>query len=173
MAAFPDVVGGFVVGGMDRGEFAPFAAFSEPEDAARVLGLWARQRDVADIGRTRAELTAAALGARNAVAEASANGPVTGAEVPVGAPFDHIGTSSGHCLYLYDTPMSQRSLPPTDLNEVRSGYVVSRALPATCRVGVVPEGFGQPGGGLLVKLDRVLAYYVDIGMLTPFAVPRD
>lgn len=55
-------------------------------------------------------------------------------EVPVGAPFDHLGNESGHCLYVFDTPMQQRSVPPTDLNEDRRGYVLTGPLPSGATV---------------------------------------
>lgn len=168
---FPTSAGGFVVGGHDRGAFAPFATFDRVEDAAQVLARWARPLEVPPIDRTAEQLAAAAMGARRVIVEAAAAGPVTGAAVPVGAPFDHIGTPSGHYLYLYGTPMSQRSLPPTDLSEERHGYLVTRALPSSCRVRTLPAHFGQPGGGLVVELDRVLAFHVETGRLAPFGVP--
>ena len=85
--------------------------------------------------------------------------------LPVGAVFDHIGPSSGHVLYLFATPFEQRSLPPTDLNLTRTGYVLDAPLPETCSVARAKPWFGQPGGGVMVVLDRVIAAYVDGGLL--------
>jgi hypothetical protein len=97
-------------------------------------------------------------------------GPLPGSAIPVGTPLDHIGNESGHCLALLDTPMSARALPPTDLNEPRTGYLVSSPLPDVVRVSHAPPWFGQPGGGVLIELDRVIASYCDAGILRRFGL---
>ena len=50
------------------------------------------------------------------------------------------------------------------------GFVLDQVLPDACQVVRVDPWFGQPGGGVAVVLDRVIAYYVDHGVLAPFAI---
>lgn len=167
-----------VLGGSDHGRFAAYARFGDAVLAAAVLARWATPA-LEPAPRDRETLRAAAMtvaeqllgpGPEDAdVAAALGSGTaVSAAVVPAGCPLDHIGNASGHVLHLYDTAMSARSLPPTDLNEDRMGFVLNQPLPEACRLERVEPWFGQPGGGLAVVLDRVIAYYVDIGVLAPF-----
>ena len=65
---------------------------------------------------------------------------------------------------------AERSAPPTDLRLPRTGYLVRQPLPDTTAVSPVAPWSGQPGGGVLVVLERPLRHLVDTGHLEPFAV---
>ena len=165
-----------VLGGADRGRFAAYARIADPTLVAEILQRWDAPTLPAAPRDTDTLLGAARVVADDLVGAAAPDpavrdgGIVSGSVLPVGTPLDHVGNASGHVLYLYGTEMSARSLPPTDLNEERLGFVLTTALPDSSRVERVRPWFGQPGGGLMVTLDRVIAYYVDAGVLEPFAV---
>lgn len=164
--------GTVTLGGMDRGRFAAYGKFGDPEVAAQALALGSTQ-DAPPLPENRplkalVTATQALLDQLRGVVETGE--PLVAAHLPAGAVLDHIGNRSGHVLYLFATPFEQRSLPPTDLNLRRTGYVLDAVLPETCTVSRVEPWFGQPGGGLMVTLDRVIAYYVDAGVLAPFSV---
>lgn len=162
-----DSRGHVLVGGTDRGELAAYDVLEDVEQAVALVDRLVRAErppvpdDLAGL-RERARAVEADL--RAATSRVGAD------QVPVGTPLDHIGSASGHYLYLLDTPMPLRSLPPTDLNQPRTGYLVTRALPGSTTVQVAPAWFGQPGGALVLRLDRVIAAFVDEGYLTPFSV---
>ncbi len=166
---FPASDGGTVIGGMDRGRFVPYAEFTDLEGAADALAHLTVVPPAPPAPRPMPVLVSATLALFDQLHAAFREQPVlSGTVITPGAPLDHIGTESGHCLYLLNTPMSQRSLPPTDLTQPRTGYVVTDALPAEASVERVPPWFGQPGGGVLVRLPRVISYYVDVGLLLRF-----
>ena len=164
-----------ILGGSDHGRFAAYARFGDPTLVADLVARWVRP-ELPSAPRDRETLHGAALSVADMLigpeadpvldAEGSLPGPV----LPAGAPLDHIGNASGHVLHLYDTAFAARSLPPTDANEMRTGFVLNSPLPDSCRVVRVAPWFGQPGGGVSIVLDRVIAYYVDQGVLSPFAV---
>ena len=161
--------GGTVIGGSDRGSFVHYGVFDD-ESAVRalrhLLGTSAGRRVLEPAERERIAQEAATLAERLK----SAGRPLTCADLPVGTALDHIGSDSGHTAYLLDTPFSERSAPPTDLQLPRTGYRVLQPLPPTTGVAPVVPWFGQPGGGILVSFDRPLRFYVDTGHLEPFAV---
>lgn len=170
-----------VLGGSDRGRFAAYARFGDPGLAADILARWIAP-ELPPAPRDHETLRAAALTVadqlvgpepvdREVTALLDAGQDVPAPVVPAGCPLDHLGNASGHVLYLYDTAMSARSVPPTDLNEPRTGFVLNQPLPPACRLRRVEPWFGQPGGGLVVVLDRVIAYYADQGVLSPFIPP--
>lgn len=166
---FPSSRGGTVIGGVDRGRFTPYAEFTDLLGAADALVQLTSLPMPRPLDRPRSQV----LGAVATIGRDWATGlqqqpSLPGAAVAVGTPLDHIGNESGHYLYLYDTPMSQRSLPPTDLQERRTGYLVAAPLPPEAVVEQLPPWFGQPGGGLVVRLPRVIRYYVDTGLLFRF-----
>lgn len=164
-----------VIGGTDHGRFASYARFGDPTLVADLLVRWV-QPDLPPAPRDRQTLHQASLAVADLLVGPDAQvvlepgGFLPGGVVPAGAALDHIGNSSGHVLHLYDTAFSARSLPPTDVNEPRMGFVLNATLPDSCPVARVEPWFGQPGGGVMVTLDRVIAYYVDQGVLSPFAV---
>ena len=169
---FPSAGGAVVVGGMDRGAFTAYARFDDAEVAGRAVAqLLARRpppplpRDLA-VARRAAAKVAADLDA----AEGAAGGALV---MPVGTPLDHIGSDSGHWLYLLGTPFGQRSLPPTDLTHDRTGYLLEGRPPSGCGVQRLPAWFGQPGGGWALRLDRPIAYYLDHGLLRSFEITDD
>jgi hypothetical protein len=170
----PTSTGGVVIGGMDRGTFAPYARVEDDEQAARTLAVLVAPPAPQPPGRDAESLRSAVAKLESRLlAAADDKGVIPSGDLPVGTPLDHLGNESGHCLYLLDTPMSRRSLPPTDLTEPRVGYLLAGPLPESCRVRVVEPWFGQPGGGVLVELDRVIAYYCETGLLQRFAVHVD
>lgn len=167
--------GTVTLGGMDRGRFAPYGKFGDAEVAAQALRL-GTVHDAPPLPENRplkalVAATQALLDQLRGVVEDGE--PLTAAHLPPGAVLDHIGDRSGHVLYLFATPFEQRSLPPTDLALPRTGYVLDAPLPEACTVSTVEPWFGQPGGGVMVTLDRVIAYYVDNGLLAPFSVDAD
>ena len=164
-----------VIGGSDHGRFAAYARFGDPTLVADIVARWVRP-ELPQAPRDRETLHGAALSVADMLVGPDADpvldadGSLPGPVVPAGAPLDHIGNASGHVLHLYDTAFAARSLPPTDANETRTGFVLNSPLPDSCRVVRVAPWFGQPGGGVSIVLDRVIAYYVDQGVLSPFAV---
>lgn len=173
--AWPTTNDEIVLGGSDQGSFAAYARFGDPTLVAEILARWL-DLDLPPAPRERETLRAASLAVADLLVGPDApsvlepGGHLVGSVVPPGAPLDHIGNGSGHVLHLFDTSFAARSLPPTDANEPRFGLVLDAELPDTCRVVRVEPWFGQPGGGVAVVLDRVIAYYVDRGVLAPFAV---
>lgn len=164
--------GTITLGGTDRGRFSVYGRYDTEELAANALLHVARktefqvpQEPVADLAR-RARDLAARLQARPAGAAYEAS------DLPVGTALDHIGYESGHVLFLLDTPFSERSSPPTDLRLPRTGYLLRKPLPQTTRVERVVPWFGQPGGGVMVSLDRPIRYYYDTGLLDRFDLSR-
>lgn len=164
-----------VLGGSDQGRFAAYARFGDPTLVAEILTRWL-EPDLPPAPREPGTLRAASLSVADILVGPDARtalepgGFLPGSAVPAGAPLDHIGNASGHVLHLFGTSFAARSLPPTDANEPRTGFVLDATLPDSCRVVRVEPWFGQPGGGVSVVLDRVIAYYVDQGALSPFAV---
>ena len=164
-----------VLGGADRGRFAAYARFGDPTLVAELLLRWIEPQ-LPPAPRDAETLHGASLAVADllvgpeAAAPLQPGGFLLGGAVPPGAPLDHVGNASGHVLHLYDTALSARSLPPTDANEPRMGFVLDQVLPDACQVVRVEPWFGQPGGGVAVVLDRVIAYYVDHGVLAPFAI---
>lgn len=78
-----------------------------------------------------------------------------------GTALDRFGQESGSLLFPYGTPLAQRSQPPSALTTSDPAYphnyhryLVVR--PFRVRVGVVAAWFGQPGGGLQLKIDSGL-----------------
>jgi hypothetical protein len=167
---FPSSDGGTVIGGMDRGRFAPYAEFTNLEGAADALvQLTSAPTDAPPAPRPmKALLYATQALADQLRAGLREHAVLPGTVLPEGATVDHIGPESGHCLYLLNTPMGQRSLPPTDLNLDRTGYVVAGPLPPGATVQAVEPWFGQVGGGVMITLPQVIRYYVDTGLLLPF-----
>lgn len=167
--------GSLTLGGMDRGRFAAYGRFRDPAVATEAL-VRATSMNAPPLpeGRPLKALVAATQGLLDQLRASVESGDgLYPAQIPVGAVLDHIGPASGHVLYLFATPFEQRSLPPTDLNLPRTGFVLNGPLPETTGVSQVEPWFGQPGGGVMVTLDRVVAFYVDNGLLVPFSVQAD
>jgi hypothetical protein len=165
-----------VLGGADHGRFAAYARFADPSLVAEILTRWVAPT-LPPAPRDTDTLVGAALVVADDLVGSAAHdstvrdgGAVPGSVLPVGTPLDHVGNASGHVLHLFGTEMSARSLPPTDLNEERMGFVLTTTLPETSRLERARPWFGQPGGGVTVTLDRVIGYYVDAGVLEPFSV---
>jgi hypothetical protein len=71
---------------------------------------------------------------------------------------DNFGQESGSYLYADGTPFQQRSLPPSALNTTDPAFPYGYhryevARPFTVRAGPVAPWFGQPGGGLQLKVE--------------------
>lgn len=162
-----------IIGGFDRGEFASYAEVADEEEGAAVLASVTASPAAPRLPRSQTALVEAT---RTLAQRIQAEVAGTGARIlppeslPLGTPLDHIGNESGHCLYLFATPFGERSLPPTDLSLPRTGYVLNGQLPEGASVEVVPPWFGQPGGGVMLRLGRVIRYYCDTGLLQRFVV---
>ncbi|SEB81897.1 Protein of unknown function [Nocardioides exalbidus] len=167
-----------VLGGSDHGRFSAYARFGDPTLVAEILSRWL-DPVLPPPPRDAETLHAASLAVADGIVGPDAAAPLEpgrflpGSVVPAGAPLDHIGTASGHVLHLFDTAFDARSLPPTDANVARIGLVLTAPLPDSCSVVRVEPWFGQPGGGVSIVLDRVIAYYVDQGVLAPFAIDAE
>lgn len=164
--------GSTLIGGSDRGTFGVYGVY---DDAAAVralrhlLGAPAPQRALDEQARRALADDAARLG-QDLRHRAAAGEVLQARDLPPGTALDHLGADSGRTAFLYDTPFSQRSSPPSDLELPRTGYLVRRPLPGTTTVSPVVPWFGQPGGGILVVFERPLRHLVDTGHLEPFAV---
>jgi len=155
-----------VVGGTDRGSFVLYGRYETDELAAGALAHLAGPVEyqeppapVAELGRAAQRLAA---DLKDRVAAGERLGP---ADVPVGTALDHIGLENGHTLFLLDTRFAERSSPPTDVSLPRTGYLLRHPLPPVVQVAPVLPWFGQPGGGVMVSLDRPIRYYYDLGLL--------
>ncbi|MBC7633918.1 TNT domain-containing protein [Aeromicrobium sp.] len=165
--------GATTLGGMDRGRFAVYDTYETDELAANAVVhvLQPPQTIVVDAAAF-AGLQQDAKQLAATLREHSANGsPLTPDMIPVGTALDHLGPSSGHCLFLLDTPFSERSAPPTDLELSRTVFLVRAPLGGAVSVGPVQPWFGQPGGGILVTLERPVRWYYDTGVVDVVA-PR-
>ena len=164
--------GATMIGGSDRGTFAAYGAFDDAAAVAalrHLLGAAAPAR-VLDEQAHRSLADDAARLAQDLRHRAAAGDQLGPVDLPVGTALDHLGSDSGHTAFLLDTPFSQRSSPPSDLELTRTGYLVRRPLPESTSVSPVVPWFGQPGGGILVSFERPLRYLVDTGHLEPFAL---
>lgn len=165
---FPLDDGAMVLGGMDRGSFALYGRFDGVDATVAAL----RHVLLTEVQEVRLDHRALASHAQSLAAglRSRAAGGLTAADVPVGTGLDRIGPDSGFCLFLLDTPFAERSSPPTDMGLSRRGWLVREPLPATVQVDPVVPWFEQPGGGIMVRLDRPVRWYADTGALVPFAV---
>lgn len=153
------------LGGMDRGSFATYGVYETDELAANALLHVAQRPEYQEPPAPVAELQARARELA-AVLQARPDGATYDAsDVPPGTLLDHIGFESGHVLFLAGTPFAERSSPPTDLELPRTGYLLKAPLPTAATVAPVVPWFGQPGGGVMVSLDRPIRYYYDTGLL--------
>lgn len=156
------------IGGMDRGHFTLYGSYETDAlavNALRHLFGGHLERRVPGIGEVD-QLAAQARALASGLAQRAAAGEqLDGTALPVGLCLDHLGTDSGHVLFPLGTPFPRRSAPPTDLHLPRTGYLVRQAIPASVRVEPVAPWFGQPGGGMMVTLDRPIRWYHDTGRL--------
>jgi Tuberculosis necrotizing toxin len=127
-----------------------------PEQAPRPLSAEEERRS----GRRTGALAQQAMGRADQAAA------ITGShQAPCGLDpgliVDHFGQESGSYLYADGTPFAQRSLPPSALNttDLAFPYGYHRyevVRPFTVRAGRTAPAFGQPGGGLQLKVDAEL-----------------
>lgn len=164
--------GSTLIGGSDRGTFAVYGIFADDAAVRALRHLLGASAAKTELSREQQRSLAddAARLAQDLSHRVAAGQALSAGDVPVGTALDHIGADSGRTAFLYDTPFSQRSAPPTDLELPRTGYLVRRPLPDTTTVSPVVAWFGQPGGGILVAFERPLRHLVDTGHLEPFAV---
>jgi len=160
------------VGGMDRGQFRVYDTYETEELAANalvhVLAAMRPEPDEQATPQRRRQAQELAADLRRRVA---AGAELTPSVIPVGTALDHIGFSSGHTLFLLDTPFPERSSPPTDLQLPRTAFVLRAPLSGAVRVGPIQPWFGQPGGGIMIPLERPIRWYYDTGILDVVALP--
>jgi hypothetical protein len=160
------------LGGMDRGQFRVYDTYETKELAANALVhvLAAMRPEPAEQATEERRQAAQGLatGLRTRVA---AGQELTSSVIPVGTALDHIGFSSGHTLFLLGTPFPERSSPPTDLQLPRTAFLLRAPLSGGVRVGPLQPWFGQPGGGIMITLDRPIRWYYDTGILDVVALP--
>ena len=158
----------FVVGAAARNKFVPYESLWSFDDAVRLVVRLLTERPAVGCMpvdrhavKMRGEAVAKAIKERlRAHGGGSAATQVGPRDV-----LDCVDPDTAHHLYALGTPFSNRSQPPTDLNNPRHLYEVLKPLPETCQEGVAAPWFGQPGGGAMVVLDRPIRWYVDHGYL--------
>lgn len=153
------------LGGMDRGSFATYGVYETDELAANALLHVAQRPEYQEPPAPVTELQARARELAVALQARPAGATYDVSDLPPGTLLDHIGFESGHVLFLAGTPFAERSSPPTDLQLPRTGYLLKAPLPTAATVAPVVPWFGQPGGGVMVSLDRPIRYYYDVGLL--------
>jgi hypothetical protein len=158
--------GRITLGGMDRGQFRVYDTYETDELAANavvhVLGPLRPDVDPSTLPDHRQRARDLAVGLQARVASGEQLAP---ASIPAGTALDHIGPSSGHTLFLLDTPFAQRSSPPTDLQLNRTAFVLQTPLGPEVSVSAIRPWFGQPGGGIMVSLGHPIRWYYDTGIL--------
>jgi Tuberculosis necrotizing toxin/Protein of unknown function, DUF600 len=124
-----------------------------PEREPRLLSAEDEQRS-----RQRTEALIRAAMARADQAAATTGRHAAPYQLDPGLIVDHFGQESGSFLYADRTPFAQRSLPPSALNTTDPAfpygyhrYEVMR--PFTVHAGRTAPAFGQPGGGLQLKVE--------------------
>jgi hypothetical protein len=161
------------IGGVDRGIFRPYLACKTEDEAVRLLTHVLTPTPATSVTNEEALVDrrhAASL--RASLAQRAATGEQLHAhDLAEGTLLDHIGFDSGHCLFVLDTPFSARSAPPTDLDLPRAFFRIAQPLPSTVPVGQIQPWFGQPGGGIVVQLNRPVRWYVDEGLLDAVDLP--
>ena len=150
--------GTVALGGMDRGSFAVYGEFGDPDVAAQVLAQASRVTP-APLPENR-PLTALVTATRSLLDQlrgAVENGtPLTAGHLPVGAVLDHVGDLSGHVLYLVATPCRCAVVvvrPVTSTWPARATSSTPRcpsSRPACSARRTVEPWFGQPGGDALM-----------------------
>lgn len=157
----------FVVGGMARNKFRPYASLWSIEDAVdlavRLVSTPARCTPGGDPEalRARGAATADAINDRVRAGGGAARPTAVGA----GDVLDCLEPETAHHLYALGTPFPQRSQPPTAIGGPYHRYEVVQELPGKVMEGVAAPWFGQPGGGAMVVLDAPIRWYVDQGFL--------
>jgi hypothetical protein len=159
------------VGGADRGRFVPYDVYEgRPLLVNALKHLTLAVLETAEITPARAQAAAdASKQLDRQIRDASPStklGPL-----PAGLLLDRLGPEQGHSLFLYQTPFPERSSPPTDLQQPYHAYITLRELPPSAIYGQIAPWFGQPGGGVMVSLDRVVRWYYDAGFLDEVTLP--
>lgn len=159
------------VGGADRGRLVPYDVYEGRSLLTNALlhltfatiettSLGAEELAEAERRTTRLDRAVRGAGPNDQM------GPIPG-----GVLVDRFGPEQGHTLFLYRTPFPDRSSPPSDLVQPYHSYVTLRTLPPTVTYGAVAPWFEQPGGGVMVALDRSLRWYYDAGFLDEVVLP--
>jgi hypothetical protein len=79
---------------------------------------------------------------------------------------DRFGGTQGTFASPAGVGFEQRALPPSSLAEPYHRYVVTKkGLPDTISEGLAAPAFAQPGGGVQLKFDRPIQWYLDNGYL--------
>jgi hypothetical protein len=74
-------------------------------------------------------------------------------KLPVGLVLDRVGDAGGRYLSPAGTPFEDRALPPWQVNDSRTGYVVTRdGVYADVGVAAPWGNFGSRGGAIQIKL---------------------
>lgn len=163
--AAPLTNGSWLVGGTDRGSFAPYDVYETIDLAANAIRhLWAAPLEPVPLAPDE-EHRAAALA--DAWARRISSGEQDVA-LEVGTALDRYGPLSGHVLFAWRTPYPNRSQPPSDLGQPYHQLIVRKPLPGLARAGVMRPWFEQPGGGAAVSLSRCVRWYYDAGYLDLF-----
>lgn len=106
------------------------------------------------------------LGAR--IQAAGAGGIAT--NLAVGVPFDRWGGIDGFYLFAWQTPVPQRSLPPSAAVDgaARVGFIAAHPVPVQAEFA--PAWFDQPGGGIRFRTHEPLRDLVRAGALRVITV---
>lgn len=86
-----------------------------------------------------------------------------------GIPFDRWGGIDGLYLYAWNTPLPQRSLPPSATEDGATRVTFLANHPVPVQAEVVPAWFDQPGGGIRFRVDEPLRDLLRSGALSVVA----
>jgi len=169
---------GWLVGGEERGSRFLSASFPDEDAACRYLLDRLTRPDPYSVGYTLAELEerrAFTQSSLESLRPALQDGPQP-VMLPRGQYVERFGADGGRFLYPAGTPLEQLSLPPDTLEPSLPAlglriFEVAADLPTVG--GVIGPWFGQPGGGVMYRLESTgsdIAQLVDQGVLAPISV---
>lgn len=159
----------WLVGGVERNQLALYDDYETLGLAANALHhLLTRPVDKVDFGPAdtkAAQAAAAALIERvRAAWDRDHPGPAPIVLQP-GDMIDLFGHESAQGTFVFGTPLDQRSLAPTEIMLPYHVYRVRNPIDRGVMAGPVAPWFGQPGGGIKIKLPRSARWLYDAGYL--------
>ncbi|KYH43594.1 TNT domain-containing protein [Branchiibius sp. NY16-3462-2] len=159
----------WLVGGVERNQLALYDDYETLGLAANALHhLLTRPVEKLDLGPADAKAAYAAAAALTerirAAWEPEHAGPVPVVLQP-GDMIDVFGHESAQGTFVFGTPLDQRSLAPTEIMLAYHVYRVRNPIDRNVIAGPVVPWFGQPGGGIKIKLPRSARWLYDAGYL--------
>lgn len=155
----------WVVGGVERNQLAFYANLNSLDLAVDyLLKLSTRPTQLTPF--TQADMKAAHASAADLQARIQHTLATTGQRpAPItlhpGDMIDLFGHESAQGTFVMGTPLPQRSLAPTEVMMPYHLYRVTAPIEDDVVGGPVEPWFGQPGGGIKIKLPRSVRWYWD------------